>query len=370
MIQDRQGEVNDKPLSIPWTRAQSMDKINVGIIGCGRIADLHALGYRENPEAGIYAVCDTDPTAAERRKGQWQAQKAYTNHLDLLEDPRVDAVEILVPHALHESIMVDAAKAGKHIALQKPMTHDLASADRMLTAAHQAGIVFRVTDNYMFYPPIVLAKEMIENGEIGTPTNLRIKFLGAGSGGWEVPDASLEWRLHEADAGRGLQTFDHGHHLWATAWFLLGEIERVMSWIDSADGVLDCPSVMMWKYKDGTKYGMCEYCHLQNVTMPSKYYSNDEWIEITGTDGMIIVHRCTGELVPGPAVSTFTAKGWKHYDDVDSDWAAGFKGATRNFVSSIKGEADPLLSGRQGREILRFTLAIHESSEIRREVVL
>jgi predicted dehydrogenase len=211
---------------------------------------------------------------------------------------------------------------------------------------------------------------MIENGEIGTPTNLRIKFVSAGSGGWEVPDASWEWRLHEAAEGRTLQTFDHGHHLWATAWFLLGEVERVVSWIDSADGILDCPSVIMWKYREGTKYGMCEYCHCQNLTMPSKYYSNDEWLEVTGADGIIVIQRCTGNLVPGPAVSTFTAKGWKHYSDVDSDWAAGFKGATRNFVSAIKGEAAPLLSGREGREILRLTLAIHESSKLRREVVL
>jgi predicted dehydrogenase len=347
-----------------------MDKINVGIIGCGRIADLHALGYEGNPEARIYAVCDTNPASAERRKAQWGAEKMYTSHMDLLEDPAVDAVEILVPHAVHERIMVDAAGAGRHIALQKPMTNDLASADRMLAAADAAGTVFRVTDNYVFYPPLALAKRMIENGEIGTPANLRIKFVGAGSGGWEVPDSAWEWRIYEAAAGRGFQTFDHGHHLWTTAWFLLGEAERVVAWIDSADGVLDCPSVIMWKYKDGTRYGMCEYCHCQNVTMPSRYYANDEWIEVTGSDGILIVHRCTGELVPGPAVSLFTARGWKHYADVDSDWAAGFRGATDNFVSAIRGETSPLLSGREGREILRFTLAIHESSRLRREICL
>jgi len=347
-----------------------MDQINVGIIGCGRISDLHALGYQENPEARIYAVCDTNRASAERRQGQWQAERLYTRHLDMLADPEVHAVEILVPHPVHESIMVDAAMAGKHIALQKPMTTDLASADRMLAAAEEAGVVFRVTDNYVFYPPIVLAKRMISNGEIGTPTNLRIKFVSGGSGGWEVPDSAWEWRLDEVVAGRGLQTFDHGHHLWTTAWFLLGGIERVVSWIDSADGILDCPSVIMWKYTNGTRYGMCEYCHVQNVGIPSKYYANDEWIEVTGTDGMILVHRCTGNLVEGPALSVFTAKGWKHYEDVDSDWAAGFKGATQNFVGAIKGVAKPLLSGAEGKEILRFSLAIQESSRIRREVFL
>jgi predicted dehydrogenase len=115
---------------------------------------------------------------------------------------------------------------------------------------------------------------------------------------------------------------------------------------------------------------MCEYCHVQNVEIPSRYYANDEWMEVTGTDGMILVHRCTGNLVEGPALSVFTAKGWKHYQDVDCDWAAGFKGATQNFVGAIRGEAKPLLSGAEGKEILRFSLAIQESSRIRREVFL
>jgi predicted dehydrogenase len=282
----------------------------------------------------------------------------------------VDAVEILTPHHLHEPIMVDAARAGKHIAVQKPITTDLASADRMLEAGERSGIVFKVTDNYLFYPPIVLAKEMIENGDIGTPTNVRMKLLSGASGGWEVPDSAWEWRFHEAVQGRGFQTFDHGHHLWATAWYLLGDIERVVSWIDSADGVVDSPSVIMWKYEGAAKYGMCEYCYSSDLHIPSKYYANDEWIEITGSHGMIMIHRCTGQILEGPAVSVFDRKGWRHYEDLDSDWGAGFIGATRNFIDAIRGAAEPVLTGPEGREILKISLAIQESSRIRKEVII
>jgi predicted dehydrogenase len=266
--------------------------------------------------------------------------------------------------------MVDAARAGKHVAVQKPMTNDLASADRMLEAAEGAGIVFKVTDNYLFYPPIVLAKEMIDNGDIGTPTNLRMKLISSGSGGWEVPDSAWEWRVHEAVQGRGFQTFDHGHHLWATAWFLLGDIERVVSWIDSADGVVDSPAVIMWKYEGAAKYGMCEYCYSSDLHIPSKYYANDEWIEITGSRGMIVIHRCTGQILDGPAVSVFDSKGWRRYEDIDSDWGAGFIGATGNFIGAIRGKEDPLLSGPQGKEILKISLAIQESSTLRKELII
>jgi len=345
-----------------------MEKLNVGIIGCGRISDLHYPGYADNPGARLYAVCDTRPETAQARKKEWQAEKAYTDYREMLKDTHLDAVEILTPQTLHESMAIDAARAGKHIAMQKPMTIDLASADRMLAAVQKTGVLFRVTDNYLFYPPIAAAKKMIDQGEIGTPANLRMKLISGGSGGWEVPPESWQWRLAEKEAGRGMQTFDHGHHLWATAWFLLGGIERVTAWIDSIDGIIDSPAVIMWKYKDGIRYGQCEYAHAAEMTIPSRYYANDEWIEITGSHGMILINRCTGKLKEGPALSVFKDGKWRHYPDIEADWGQGFVGATRNFVAALRGEARPLLTGRQGREILKVSLAIARSAQLRREV--
>lgn len=345
-----------------------MEKINVGFIGCGRIADLHYPGYKNNPEAKIYAVCDKQKELALQRKSEWGAVKYYTDYREMLRDSDLDAVEILSPHTLHEVMLIDAAMAGKHIMLQKPMTISLHSADRMLEVAEKTDIVLKVTDNYLFYPPIVLAKKMIDQGEIGVPLNLRIKMISGGSGGWDVPSSAWEWRMAEKEAGRGMQTFDHGHHLWATAWFLMGDIERVTAWIDSADGIVDSPAVVMWKYKDDVKYGMCEYTHAADMNIPSKYYANDEWMEITGSKGIIVIHRCTGNIKDGPGVSMFKDGVWKYYPDVKTDWGEGFINSTLNFIESIHGKAKPLLSGGQAREILKLNLAISKSSRIRREV--
>ncbi|MBU2513434.1 Gfo/Idh/MocA family oxidoreductase [bacterium] len=345
-----------------------MGKIRVGLIGCGRISDLHYSGYIDNKDAEVYAVCDTNQELAKNRQKEWGVEKCYFDYQELLNDPNVDAVEILSPQPIHEEMTTRAAEAGKHIALQKPMTINLASANRMLACTRQSGKVFRISDNYLFYPPIVLAKKMIDQGEIGTPTNLRIKMISGGSGGWDVPASSWAWRTAEMNEGRGFQVFDHGHHLWATAWFLLGEIERVTSWIDSLDGIIDSPAVIMWKHKDGIKYGMCEYAFAQDMVIPSKYYANDEWIEITGTKGVLIINRCTGNIYAGPVLSHFDGSKWKSYTDVECDWAKGFIGATKNFIDSIKGNAKPLLSGEQGKEILKTTLAIIKSSKERREV--
>ena len=343
-------------------------KINVAFVGCGRIADLHARPYAKSKGARIYAVCDMDPSIAQARKKQWKAEKIVTFD-EALRDPNIDALEILTPQVLHESMVIRALQAGKHVAVQKPMTIDLASADRMIEAAHHSGKVFKVTENYVFYPPVVRAKKMIEEGRIGDVTGIRIKYIGGSSGGWNVPASSWEWRMKETAAGRGLVMFDHGHHLWSTAWFLLGKSERLTAWVDSQDGVVDCPSVVMWKYADGKKYGICDLMQSADLAVHSKYYANDEWIEITGSRGILFIHRCTGEIHSGPILSVYDGE-MRHYSGIDSDWGSGFVGASRNFIDSICGNEKPMLRGEDAREILRFALAIQKSSRTRREVYL
>jgi predicted dehydrogenase/putative sterol carrier protein len=346
----------------------NQDFIGVGFIGLGRIADMHFPGYSDIDNAGVVAVCDINEALCQQRMKEYGIQRYYTDYLKMLADPDIQAVEILSPHHLHEPMVLAAAEAGKHIALQKPMANTLESADRMLEAVKKAGVVFRVSDNYVYYPPVIKAREMIDAGVIGEPSNLSIKLISGGTGGWEISPDTWAWRVKETREGRGLQTFDHGHHLWTTAWYLLGEMERVTSWIDSADGVVDCPAVMMWRYRDGVKYGICEYSYSMDMKLPSKYYSNDEWFQVVGSKGIILIHRCTGNLLEGPVLSLYDGEKWEHFEDPDCDWGDGFKGATRNFISAIRGEEPPLLSGEQARQILRSTIAISKSSRVRREV--
>jgi len=347
-----------------------VEKFNVGIIGSGLISSLHAAAYKGNPRARLYAICDLDEQLVTARKDEWGVEKAFTDYRELLADPGVDAVEIITPHKLHEQLTIDALDARKHVALQKPMTTSLQSADRMVAHAKKSDLVFKVTDNYVSYPPIVLAKKMIENGEIGDPQLIRMKMVNSPYGGWDMPVASYDWRFDEYSEGRFSETFDHGHHEWATAWYLMGDVERVAAWIDSIDGVLDSPVTLMWKHREGKKYGICDFVYAEKLQIPSKYYPNDEWFEITGSRGIIFIHRCTGDIHAGPAVSLFGNDGWTHYDTVNSDWAEGFKGALDNFIDAIAGNAEPLLTGDEGREILRMSFAIYAAARKRREVYL
>jgi predicted dehydrogenase len=350
-----------------------MEKLNVALVGCGRIADLHIQGYKKNRNARIYAVCDINPDIAKARKREWKAVKSYTDYSELLADNKIDAVEILTPQTLHEDMVLDAIEAGKHIALQKPMTINISSANRILKETQNKtktrDFVFKITENYVFYPPIVLAKKMITSGDIGDPLHVRIKFIGGPTGGWKVPESAWQWRIQEAREKRGPITFDHGHHLWSTAWYLLGKIEKVHAWIDSIDGISDSPASVMWKYKNKKAYGVSDISQTNSLNIPSKYYSNDEWIEITGQRGIIFIHRCTGNIHKGPALSFFNGRSIRHFNP-KSDWAEGFKGATDNFIKAIRGQAAPMLSADDGKEILKYAIAVRKSSDLNRTVYI
>jgi len=347
-----------------------MDKINVGFIGCGRIADLHVLAYRRNPRARLLAVCDNNPELLAARRTEWKVDRAYADYRELVNDPDIDAVEIITPHKLHEPMVAAAAAARKHISLQKPMATSLASADRMIAQTKEAGVVFKVNDIYVWYPPVVLAKKMIDDGVIGEPQLLRLKMTGSPHGGWKVDAPSYDWRYEEFAEGRLSETFDHGHHEWAVARHLLGDVERVSAWIDSLDGIVDSPVTAMWKYTTGTRYGVGEFAHTADLLIPSKYYSNDEFFEITGSKGIIFVKRCTGNIHNGPAVSLFSSKGWRHFPRVKSDWADGFIASAEDFFDAVGNGKEPLLSGEDGREVLRFAFAVQKSARQRREVYL
>ena len=131
---------------------QQSERLRVGIVGGGRIADLNLSGLDRPPSRRNFAaVCDIDAGTRERRSAEWSCT-AYEKLDDLLADPTVDAIEILTPHQLHAEQAIAALEAGKHVSLQKPPTLTLAEYDRVAAAARNAGTVLRVYENFNILP--------------------------------------------------------------------------------------------------------------------------------------------------------------------------------------------------------------------------
>lgn len=345
-----------------------MSTLNFGIIGCGRITDLHAPGYAKSGRARIYAVCDVRRETAARRAAEWGAEKAYTDYNELLADPDVQAVEIITPHHLHKEICVAACRAGKHVSVQKPMALTVAECDAMIGAARDAGVKLKVFENFVFYPPYVKAKELIDGGAIGEPLSMRIHLGGGAKGGWKVPLSSWLWRLNEQSCGGGPNIFDDGYHKFSIAINFFGAVQSVNAWVDRSFGIIDSPALISWKFRDGGRVGFLDSTFSPHMTVKSKYYSADERVEITGSEGYIELPYCTARLLDVPPVILYRNGRTEAFEDIRCDWLDSFVDSTHHFIDCILDGKEPMLTGERGKQVLQFALAALKSSKTGREV--
>lgn len=353
-----------------------MDKINVCIVGCGRISTLNVQGYLENEDANVYAVCDVNARIAKDMAKKWGVDKVYTKYSDVLKDENIHAIELLTPHHLHCEMAIQAFKAGKHVSVQKPMAMNLDECDRMIDAAKKAGVVFKVCENYVHYPAFNKAKELLDAGEIGTPLSIRVKtHIGNPNCGWSIRNRTQLWRMNEKTCGGGPLVFDDGFHKFSVAMYLMGDVDEVHSWIDKTPVVggifhVDAPAIISWKHKKQRCFGSMEIVYSDKMTMETDYYPCDDRVEISGTKGVIWVTRCTAKMLDLAPVILFKDKKITEFTDMDTDWAVSFKRSSHNFINAIKGTEEVNLSGERAREIMRFVLASMESSKINRSLTL
>ncbi len=351
---------------------------NVVLVGCGRISELHALGYKNLPGARLHGLCDVDISRAETRGKEWGVQKIYRDYEEVLSDPAVQIVEILTPHHLHCTMTEEAARAGKHISVQKPMALNLQEADLMIDAARRGGVMLRIYENFVYYPPYVKAKELIEAGEIGEPLtfNLRVR-CGAGKDQWDVPLEAWAWRINPEMGGGCPVMFDHNYHNYSLATYLLGPVEKVAAWMDRSEIVpgsgifVNAPATVMWKYRNIKRaYGVMDVAMAPELQIDTRHYADESRLEITGTRGIIFVNRCTGKLQNRPPLELYRDGVTTSFEHIRCDWDYSFVKATHDLIDSLEKGVQPKLSGAEGRAVLEFTLAACESAEKEKQVVL
>jgi len=353
-----------------------MNPIRVAIVGCGRISDLHQLGYRGREDAKIVAVCDTNKSLAKKKAKAWGVEKVYGDYQQVLEDKEVDVVELLTPHHLHCPMTVQAAQAGKHISVQKPMALSAAEADEMIAAANKAGVTLRVYETFAYYAPAMRAKQMIEAGEIGEVRAVRMHIsTGTGDTAWDVPLSAWLWRFNEKQCGGGPLVFDHGYHLFSVGYYLGGPVEKVYAWIDQtpvkeAVGLvkIDAPAMIMFQFKAAHCYGQLDIEYTPKMRIYSDYYADDDRIEVIGDKGMLFINRYTARTVDLPELMLFKDGKTTPIPVEGVEWHDSFTATTIDFIEKLKTGGQPRLDGPTGKAVLQFTLAALQSAATGKEV--
>ena len=352
--------------------------LNIGFIGAGKIADLHAPAYFGNSDARIYAVADNGPGVAEARAAEWGADMSYSDYREMLDDPAVDAVEILTPHSMHAQMVIDALDAGKHVSLQKPMAVTLAECDAIVEAGRKSDKLLRVFENFAYYEPIARAKKMLDDGVIGDPVSMRMKTInGHRRYGWDIPDESIAWRFDNAIGGGGKAILDYGYHIFAMGRWFLGEPEQVFAWIRTtytAQGFEnDSPLLVSWSYEGGLRHGSWEQHGSDDMIVRSDYYPGDEWFELSGTRGIIWVNRCTAKMLyDTPPLVVYADGEMRRFDkhDLNDDWGESFKQCAYEFIDCIQNGGRPNMSAEDSRETYKFARASQLAARENRPVTL
>ncbi|MGA2479210.1 MAG: Gfo/Idh/MocA family oxidoreductase [Spirochaetia bacterium] len=209
-----------------------MERLGAGIIGYGFIGKVHCFGYHAIPfhysppplEVQLVGVATSRRETAEAARAQGGFATATDDWRELVADPRVQIINICSPNTLHAEQLVAAMAAGKHIYCDKPLTAAIGEVDAVRHAMAKWKGIGQMTLQYRFVTAVQRAKQLIEEGYIGSAIGFRGVYLHSGSVDPAVP---LKWKLRGADGGGVLR--DLGPHLFDLVDWLAGPIVEMQA---------------------------------------------------------------------------------------------------------------------------------------------
>jgi predicted dehydrogenase len=208
--------------------------LNIGLVGYGFMGRTHSNAYKRVNDffdleyrPVLKSVCGRDEEKAEAFADNWQYESVETDWQRLIDREDIDAIDICTPNNTHAEIAIAAAKAGKMILCEKPLSMNVQEGEQMVEAVEQANVANTVWYNYRRVPAVTLAKQLVDDGRLGKIFHYRAQFLQD----WTI-DANLPqggaalWRLDVDAAGSGV-TGDLLAHCIDTAIWLNGSIRDV-----------------------------------------------------------------------------------------------------------------------------------------------
>ena len=209
-------------------------QLRIGMIGYGFMGRAHSNGYNRVKDffdleylPKLQAVAARDADKAQAFADRWGYSRVETDWRKLVAADDIDAIDICTPNNLHAEIAIEAAKHGKAILCEKPISMDTAEGERMCEAVEKAGVPNTVWYNYRRIPAVTFAKQLIDSGRLGRVFHYRAEFLQDWTINADLPQGGAAlWRLDAKAAGSGV-TGDLLAHCIDTAIWLNGTVQDV-----------------------------------------------------------------------------------------------------------------------------------------------
>ena len=331
-------------------------KLNIGVVGLGRLGSLYANYFANRlPDANLVAVSDVRQEVAQQIAREYGAKSWYQDYKDLIADEDVEAVVIVTPTKFHTEVAVQAARAGKKIFCEKPLSLSIEGSVEIKDVVEETGGFFQLGFMRRFDSGYLAAKAKADSGEIGN----RVQFKST-SRDRERPD--LDYLRPENSGGLFV---DMGIHDFDLARWLMGEVKSVYA----TGGVLAYPemseigdvdnAIVNLYFEDGT-IGAIDLSR-------NAIYGYEICSEILGSNGALQIgyHRETPlQVMKANEISHDVVPGF--YERFEKAYIAQLQ----NFVDNVLGDRPPAITADDGLKALLIALAATKSLHENRPVEL
>lgn len=264
--------------------------LGFGFVGAGEIAVASAMALRHTPSATLVRVVDARAELAAGLAATYGGKPAASFD-ELLADPMVSAVYICTPHFLHRQLALQAATAGKHVFIEKPLGVSPDDAWAIVDACQKNGVACGVPFVVRYTPAYREAHRLVHSGAIGQVTGFRLTYRGDKprsywSGGYSGRTAS-DWRQRLAQAGGGVMLMNTIHDLDAALWITGLQVEQVQGAVrttNSPGDVEDCAHALLI-CSHGALASLEAHAALPGGAGPSQRWTN----RIYGSEGQILL---------------------------------------------------------------------------------
>lgn len=316
--------------------SQTTAQVRVGIIGAGRIGQVHAetLAFR-CPEAKPEVIVDFFPEIASSVAAKYGIPKHGKDYMDVIENPNVDAVWICSPSSLHKEQIIAACNAGKHIFCEKPLAIELKEADEVIRAVDESGVKMMLAFQRRFDSNFSSAKKAILDGAVGDPYTFRLTSR-------DPAPPPIDYILKSG----GLHN-DMAIHDFDVARFLMGcECEEVIALgacrvdpkIASEGGDIDTALTVL-RFENGA-FGTIDNCRKSTQ-------GYDQRVEVFGSAGQVSFgNNYPNAVTIADGASVRRGTPFSFFMDRYMD---AYRNETIEFVKAIVDNTDPPTNARDGR---------------------